>query len=228
MKGFILAGGKGTRLRPVTYEIPKPLIPVNGKAVLSYLVDLYLKYKIDKIKINIQKKHRKKFLKWKNKNFPNKKISFLIEKTPSGTLGPLKKESSWFDQSLIVSNGDELKDVNIKKMVDWHNYNSSMATIGLIKVKEPTSYGVAILKENKIIKFLEKPDNPPTSYINSGIYVLNPKVKNYFPKNNFSMLEKDLFPTLAKKKKLLGYKWKGKWQDTGTFNRWKEAIKNWD
>ncbi len=227
MKGFILAGGKGTRLRPVTYEIPKPLIPVQGKAVLTHIVELFLKYKIKDIKINVQKKDELKFKKWRKENFPDKNISFLVESKPSGTLGPLKKSESWFDGSLLVSNGDELKDIDLNRMIKWHKEKESISTIALVKSKNPSSYGVAILEKNKIIDFLEKPKNPPTPYINSGLYIFEPNIKKYFPTKEFSMLEKDLFPELAKKRKLFGYKWHGKWQDTGTFSRWEKAIKNW-
>lgn len=228
MKGFILAGGKGTRLYPVTYEIPKPLLPVQGKAVLTYLIDLYLNHGIDNIKINVPKEHAEKFKAWKKSNFPNKNIDFLIEDNPSGTLGALKKASSWFSGDIVISNGDELKDINLTRMIKWHKKNNSLATIALCKVKNPTSYGIAVLNNKKIIKFVEKPKNPPTSYINSGLYILNSKVKKYFPDKNFTMLEKSLFPQLAKKDKLFGYKWKGNWQDMGTFNRWEKAINNWN
>ncbi|MFW6025220.1 MAG: nucleotidyltransferase family protein, partial [Candidatus Woesearchaeota archaeon] len=102
-----------------------------------------------------------------------------------------------------------------------------LATIALCKVENPISYGVAVLENEKIIKFLEKPKSPPTSYINSGLYVLSPKIKKYFSNKDYLMLEDDLFPILAQERKLLGYKWEGRWQDMGTFERWEKAIKNW-
>lgn len=227
MKGFILAGGKGTRLRPVTYEIPKPLIPVGGQEILTYLINFYAESGIEDIKINIPAKHKRKFLKWRLKNFPDKKISFLVEKTASGTMGPLIKSLNWFDDDVLISNGDELKSFAVEEMIEQHRKKEQLATIALTEVDNPSSYGVAITKGSKIIKFLEKPNNPPSSYISSGIYILSPEVKKYFPDKEFSMLEKDLFPKLAERRELSGYKSQGSWYDTGTLERWGKAIKQW-
>ena len=229
MKGFILAGGNGTRLYPITLETPKPLVTVHNVPVLSYLVDLYLSNGVDDIRINIQQKHFQNFKKWKEDCFPNKNIEFVIELEPSGTFTPLMKtEKEWFSETIVVSNGDELKELDLKKMIDWHNKQEGIATIGLIKVENAKSYGSVKLEENKIIKFGEKSETPLSSYISSGLYIMNPEIKEYFPKDaKFSMLEEDLFPVLARKEKLFGYKWQGQWQDVGTLERWEQAIKNW-
>lgn len=229
-KGFILGGGEGTRLYPLTLEIPKPLIPVGKKPVISYLVELYLKNGINDIKINVQEKHIADFYKWKITHFPKEKIEFIIESYPSGTFTPFVKKTDpdWFNEAIVISNGDELKQVNIKEMFNWHKKQNVLATIALVKVKNPESYGTVKIKDNKIIEFVEKSKNPPSNYVNCGLYIMEPEVRNYFPENaKFSMSEIDLFPKLAKQDKLAGYKWEGKWNDTGTFKRWEEAIKNW-
>ncbi len=225
-----MAAGEGTRLYPLTLEIPKPLLPVGKIPILTYLVDLYLENGVDDIKINIQKKHLEDFYKWKATYFPREKIEFIVEKKPSGTFGPLLKAGShWFSEPIVVSNGDELKELNLKEMIDWHRQKGGVATVGLVKVDNPSVYGVARMEGDKIIEFVEKPKNPPSSYINSGLYVLNPEVRNYYPpKAKFAMVEKDLFPQSAKDGKLFGYKYEGRWQDIGTFERWEQAIKNWN
>ncbi|UZE93257.1 MAG: nucleotidyltransferase family protein [Candidatus Nealsonbacteria bacterium] len=231
MKGFILAGGEGTRLYPLTLEIPKPLLPVGKIPVITYLVDLYLKYGIDDIKINVQKKHLEDFYKWKATYFPREKIEFIVELKPSGTFTPIAKKLSpkWFSRAIVVSNGDELKELNLKKMISFHKKKKALVTIGLVKVKNPEAYGSVRMKGEKIIEFGEKSKKPLSFYINSGLYIMNPKIKKYFPKKaKFAMLETDLFPRLAKEKKLFGYKWKGKWMDVGTWKRWEEAIRNWN
>ncbi|MFQ6049992.1 MAG: NDP-sugar synthase [Candidatus Paceibacterales bacterium] len=231
MKGFILAAGEGTRLYPLTLEIPKPLLPVGRIPVITYLVDLYLKYGIDNIKINIQKKHLEDFYKWKAIYFPREKIEFIVESKPSGTFTPLAKKTSpkWFSQAIVVSNGDELKELNLKRMVEWHRRKKALVTIGLVKVKNPEDYGTVKMRGDKIIEFIEKSKKPLSPYINSGIYIMNPKVRRYFSgKVKFSMLETDLFPKLAKAGKLFGYKWKGKWFDCGEWSRYELAIKNWN
>jgi NDP-sugar pyrophosphorylase family protein len=186
---------------------------------------------INDIKIGIQKKHLEDFYKWKATYFPMVKIEFVAEEKPSGTFAPLVRnlDQKWFSESIVVSNGDELKDIDLKEMIKWHSEKNNIATIGLVKVDNPQAYGVAKLDDNKIVEFVEKPSNPPSSYINSGTYVLNPEIKKYYPKEaEFSMLETDLFPKLAKEGKLYGYKLSGRWMDTGTFQRWEEAINNWN
>ncbi len=231
MKGFILAAGEGTRLRPLTYEIPKPLLPVGKIPILTYLVELYLKNGVDDIKINIQKSHLEDFYKWKATYFPRKKIELVVEPKPSGTFTPIAKKinAKWFSEPIVVSNGDELKELNLKAMINWHKRKKALVTVGLVKVKDPQVYGVARMNKDKIIEFIEKPQKPPTSYINSGLYIMNPEIRYYFPKNaKFAMVETDLFPQLAKEGKLFGYKWRGKWMDIGNFERWELAIKNWN
>lgn len=230
MKGFILAAGEGTRLYPVVLEIPKPLLPVNKIPVLTYLIELYLKYEVNDIKIAIQEKHLADFSKWKGLYFPKENIEFIIEKKPSGTLGALTKiDADWFSESIVVSNGDELKEINLKKMMDWHQRKGGTVTIGLVKVGNPQAYGVAKVDGDKITEFIEKPRVPPSYYINSGTYIMEPEFKSYFPKRGkFSMVEVDLFPKLAKEGKLYGYKFRGRWLDIGTFERWEEAIKKWN
>jgi NDP-sugar pyrophosphorylase family protein len=230
MKGFILAAGEGTRLYPVVLEIPKPLLSVNKIPVLTYLVKLYLKYKVNDIKVIIQEKHLEDFRHWKELYFPKERIEFITEKKPSGTFSALLKlDSDWFSESIVVSNGDELKELDLKKMMDWHLRKGGMVTIGLVKVSNPRAYGVAKMEGDKIIEFIEKPKNPTSHYINSGTYIMDPEIRSYFPKRaKFSMLEVDLFPKLAKENKLFGYKFSGRWQDIGTFERWEEAIKNWN
>ena len=230
MKGFILAAGEGTRLRPLTLEIPKPLLPVGKIPIITYLIELFLTCGVDDIKIGIQKKHLEDFYKWKATYFPREKIDFVVEKKPSGTFTPFaKKTGNWFSETIIVSNGDELKDLDLKKMIDWHFGKKALVTVGLVKVENPQVYGVARMKGDKIIEFVEKPKEPPSHYINSGLYVMNPEVKKYYPpKAKFAMVENDLFPQLAKEGKLFGYKFEGKWQDIGTWERWSEAIKHWN
>ena len=231
MKGFILAAGEGTRLRPLTLEIPKPLLPVGKIPIITYLVDLYLKYGVDDIKIGVQQSHLEDFYKWKATYFPRERIELVVESKPSGTFTPIAKnvDAKWFSEPIVVSNGDELKELNLKRMIDWHFKRGAIATIGLVKVENPQNYGVAKIKKDKIVEFIEKPKYPPSSYINSGIYVLNPEIRKYYPpKTKFAMVENDLFPQLAKEGKLHGFKWQGRWQDVGTFERWNEAILGWN
>ena len=228
IKAVILAGGLGTRLYPITYEIPKPLLPIKKKPIINYLVDLFFEQGIKEIAVLISKDFEQDFIWWKKRYYPKKKIKFFKEKKPLGTLGGLSYLKKWISgNSFFLTNGDELKKINLKKMKDFHRKKEVLATIALVKVKNPQDYGVVICKNGIVQKFLEKPKNPPTKYINSGLYIFSPGIFDYHPGLKFSMIEINLFPKLAKKGELAGFKFNGKWMDTGTFSRYETAIKNW-
>jgi len=228
MKAVILAGGKGTRLYPITYEIPKPLLPIKKKPIINYLVDLFLKAGIKEIGVLISQDFEKDFDWWKKRYYPKKKIKFFKEKKPLGTLGGLYYLKKWISKhNFFLTNGDELKKIGLKKMESFHEKTGKLATIALIKVKNPQDYGVVVCKNGIVDKFLEKPKNPPSKYINSGLYMFSPEIFKYHPGPKFSMIEKDLFPKLAKKGELAGFKFKGKWTDCGTWDRYESSIKMW-
>lgn len=228
MKAVILAGGLGTRLYPITYEIPKPLLPIKKKPIINYLVDLFFGQGIKEIAVLISENFEQDFIWWKKRYYPKKKIKFFKEKKPLGTLGGLYYLKKWISKSsFFFTNGDELKKIDLKKMKNFHQKKEVLATIALVKVKNPQDYGVVICKNGIIQRFLEKPKNPPTKYINSGLYIFSPGIFKYHPGPKFSMIETNLFPKLAKEKKLAGFKFQGKWMDTGTFNRYETAIKKW-
>jgi NDP-sugar pyrophosphorylase family protein len=227
-KAIILAGGKGTRLYPITYEIPKSLLPVKRKPIVNYLIDLFLKYGVKKIALLIDKNFEEEFKWWKKRYYPNKKILIWKEKKPLGTFGGLFYLKNWISKDFFfLTNGDELKEINLRRMVKFHFNHQVLATIALVKVANPKDYGVVLCKNGLIEKFIEKPKNPPSNYINAGLYLFSPEIFKFHPGPKFLMLERTLFPKLAKEKKLGGFKFKGKWIDCGTFLRYEKAIKNW-
>jgi mannose-1-phosphate guanylyltransferase len=230
MKGFILAAGEGTRLLPKTLHTPKPLLSVGEIPIINYLVDLFLRCGVNDIKIGVQHKHLKEFQRWQATYYPEQKIDLVAEGRAYGTFTPINNLSpEWFNEPIVVSNGDELKDIDLDKMIKRHLKQNSIATVGLIKVDNPCAYGVAILKGNKIVTFVEKPKVAISPYINSGIYVFNPEIRNYYPEGaKHAMVETDLLPKLAEKGILCGYKLSGRWMDTGTHDRLEEANKNWN
>ena len=123
-------------------------------------------------------------------------IIYVEEDAPLGTAGPLKLAKKYLKESFIVSNGDELKNINIPRMFRLHKRKNALATIALTTVDDPSSYGVARLDGSRIVEFLEKPTSPASNLINAGFYILEPEVIDMIPKG-FSMLEKDVFPKLA-------------------------------
>jgi len=227
-KAVILAGGLGTRLYPITYEIPKPLLPIKKKPIINYLVDLFFEQGIKEIAVLISEDFEQDFIWWKKRYYPKKKIKFFKEKKLLGTLGGLYYLKKWISKSsFFFTNGDELKKINLKKMKDFHQEKEVLATIALVKVKNSQNYGVVVCKNGIVQKFLEKPKNPPSKYINSGLYIFSPGIFDYHPGPKFSMIETNLFPKLAKESKLAGFKFNGKWADCGTWERYSNVIKNW-
>ncbi|MBI1969650.1 NTP transferase domain-containing protein [Candidatus Woesearchaeota archaeon] len=227
-KAVLLAGGKGTRLRPLTYEIPKGLIPVQGKTLTEHLFDLFKRYGITNIVLSIGHMGDKIKQHFGNGEKFGVQITYAEETQPLGTAGPLRLCKRLLQESFIVSNGDELKDINIPEMYKFHKQNNALATIALTTVSDPSAYGVARLSGNRILEFVEKPavEKAPSKLINSGFYILEPAVLELIPEG-FAMLETAVFPKLAKQGKLFGYPFSGQWFDTGTLERYERAIKEW-
>lgn len=234
-KAVILAGGKGSRLYPVTKEIPKPLLPIKKKPIINYLVDLFTSYGVKEIAILINKDFKNHFQWWKKRYYPKAKIRLVPEEKELGTFGGLYLLKNWIGNSkFFLTNGDELKDIDLFKMAKLHNKIKGLGTVALVEVEDAHNYGVVVCNSAKVECFIEKPENPPCKYVNSGIYLLNPeiltspiceKIKN--PGSEFLMIEKDIFPELAKQGKLAGFKFNGKWTDCGTWERYEKAISEW-
>jgi len=227
-KAVILVGGKGTRLRPLTYKIPKCMLEVQGKTVTEHLFDLFKKYGIRDVILSVG------YLKEKVMDFYGDggkfgvNISYIEEDEPLGTAGPLKLAKNLLNDSFIVTNGDELKNINIPRMFRLHKRKDALGTIALTTVTDPSHYGVARLSGSRILEFVEKPKpgEAPSNLINAGFYMLEPKIIGMIP-NGFSMLEKDVFPKLAKQGMLRGFPFEGQWFDMGTHERYELAKKRW-
>lgn len=156
------------------------------------------------------------------------KITFFEEKTPLGTFGGLWYLKDWVGKSnFFLTNGDELKEIELSKMIDFHKSHPVLGTLALVNVSNPQDYGVVTCKAGIVQEFLEKPENPPSNYINSGLYLFSPEIFKYHPGPKFLMVEKDVFPQLAKEGKLAGFEFEGGWMDCGTWERYSEALKKW-
>jgi mannose-1-phosphate guanylyltransferase / phosphomannomutase len=230
MKAIILAGGEGTRLRPLTYKIPKALVPIDDKNLTEHVIEILKKYNIKDIILSTAylKKKVKDYFK-DGKEF-NLDISYIEEPKPLGTAGPLiilNKTNKQLKETFFMINGDNLFNLNLKNMLNFHKKNKATATIALSRVDDPRSFGVAVLEDDKIKEFIEKPKDPPSNYINSGYYILEPEVFEMIKDKDKAMMEKDIFPILAKQGKLYGYKSDSLWFDTGTPERYEQVKKEW-
>jgi len=227
-KALILAGGKGSRLKFLSKELPKPLLEIKGKPILQYNIELFKKFGIKDIILSVGYKTdmiKKKFGDGKKLGV---NITYIEEKNPLGTAGPLRLARPFLKESFIMCNADELKNIDLDDMFAFHNSNRGCATIALTSVKDPSAYGVAVMNGNKIMTFVEKPpkDNTPSNLINAGLYILDPQVIDYVPEG-YAMLETDVFPKLAAEEELCGYPFSGQWFDTGTPDRFKVAEEKW-
>jgi len=224
----ILAGGKGTRLRPITYEIPKALIPVHDRTLTEHLFDMFKRHDINNIIMAVGHMSDKIKRHYGDGSRFNMNISYVEENEPMGTAGPLRLAKNSLRETFIATNGDELKDIDLGAMYDFHKRNNAVVTIALTTVSDPSQYGVARLDGAKILEFVEKPKKgeAPSNLINSGLYIMEPEVIDLI-KPGFCMSEKDVFPILAKQGKLFGFPFSGQWFDTGNMERYERAIKEW-
>jgi NDP-sugar pyrophosphorylase family protein len=225
---FILAGGQGTRLRPITYETPKALVPVKGKPLVEHIFDLLKKYGIDNVILSVGHMKEKIVVKKDEWSRLGVNVSFLEEDSPLGTAGPLRMAKDKLKKTFVVSNGDELKDINVMEMYDVHKRNNALITIALTTVSDPSQYGVARLDGNRILEFIEKPpkNKSPSNLISAGLYIMEPEVLEMIPKGKVS-LENEIFPKIAKMGRLYGFPFSGQWFDTGNMERYERAIKEW-
>ena len=226
-RAIILAGGEGTRLRPVTLEIPKPLVPVQGLPILSWQARWFARHGVERITVVVPKKWAHAFQIWSS-SVPS--VDIWIEPEPMGTMGALAHHfgNELGGDPIFVTNGDELKGLDLTALAAFHAEHDPAATVALIMVPNPSDYGVAEMDGHRIKRFHEKPALPPSTLVSSGLYVINPAVLFETDKSKtFLMFEKDLFPRLAEEGRLGGCALDGPWFDCGTMERWERAINEW-
>ncbi len=240
-EAVILAGGEGTRLRPVTYEIPKPLVPVQGRPILTWLVRWFARAGVTRVRVIAPRKWETVFFDWQRtlsqtiglENPP--RVDIWVEPEAMGTMGALVHElaSSLGDEPLFVSNGDELKGLDLQTLASAHRVAKGRApnllgTLALREVPNPSAYGVAEMEGEFIRAFHEKPANPPSNLVNAGLYVIEPVAFRQVNSDaRMLMFEKDLFPHAAASGALAGCALEGPWFDCGTLERWEAAIHGW-
>ncbi len=231
MKAIIQAGGQGTRLRPITYETPKPLLTVHKKPIVSRIIEVLKRHDVGEIGVVVSAAHLDDFKKWLAEAPANiaEGVSLFVESYPSGTFGLLKNLQGWLDKEpFILANGDTLIDFNLESVKEIHARHKPVATIALVRVENPGNSGKVTVDENNlIVSFVEKPkDANEPSLVSAGLYILEPSIFDYDePSKDFSMIEHDIFPVLAKFKKIAGATVAGRFYDCGTFEGWERAIR---
>ena len=224
IRTVMMAGGQGTRLRPITSNQPKPMIQVANKPLMEHIIQLLKRHGIEEIVVTLQ------FLPTLITNYFDDgsgwgvNLSYVIEESPLGTAGSVRNARSFLDSQFLVVSGDALTDVDLGAAIEFHREHTAMVTIVLKKVENPLEFGLVITdKEGRIDKFLEKPGwgEVFSDTINTGIYICEPEVLNFVPDDIPYDFSQDLFPQLLETGvPLFGYVADGYWCDVGNLDQY--------
>ncbi|MDH5448474.1 MAG: NDP-sugar synthase [Candidatus Bathyarchaeota archaeon] len=241
MKALILAGGFGTRLRPLSCTRPKLLFPIANKPLLDITLERLAENGVNEAVLAVnfmadaleracgKSKHGIKL--HYSRDAPTKPKTAHLSQGALGTGGPIKQAEKLLGRKapFFVLNGDILTDSNYSEIMKEHKKNNGIATIALRRVEDPSHYGVVKLtKKNRITRFVEKPSKKaPSNLANAGIYVLEPSILNYIPVGKRCSIEREIFPKLAKEGELFGHEIKGLWVDVGKPADYIKANRLW-
>ena len=220
MKAVILAGGEGTRLRPLTLSTPKPVVPVVDRPFLRHQLDLLLRAGVREVVFSVAYRPERVEAVFGDGSALGLRIRYAVEDTPLGTGGAVRNALPLLDERTIVLNGDILSDVDVGTIVARHEAERASASILLAPVPNPAAYGlVETDASGRVLRFLEKPrpEQITTNNINAGVYVLESKTLELMPAGVNTSIERVFFPgLLARGDKVLGPVHRGYWIDIGT------------
>ncbi|MDF0727168.1 NDP-sugar synthase [Cytobacillus sp. S13-E01] len=224
MKGVILAGGRGKRLRPLTCNLPKPMVPLLHKPVMEYSIELLKKHGITEIAITTHYLSKSIQNYFGDGSEYGVTLHYFDEDKPLGTAGCLKSAQNFLDETFLVISGDALTDLNLTEGIKFHKEKESLLTIFLKKVENPLEYGIVMTDcTGRVQRFIEKPkwSEVYTHTVNTGIYVVNPAIFSYWKSGTFQDFSYDLFPKLLHhNERLYGFEGEGYWSDVGKIDRY--------
>jgi len=227
MKAMVLAAGVGSRLDPLTRNVPKPMVPVVNKPVMSYILELLQRHGFDEIVINLHYLGDQIESYFGDGASLGVRITYIREEKLHGTAGSVKRAQEFFDGTFLVIGGDDLTDLDLTRMLKFHRDKRSLATIALSLVDDPAEYGIALLNERgRIIRFMEKPRGEAifSNAANTGVYIFEPEIFDLIPAGQFYDFGKDLFPLLLSlRKPFYGYLTSSYWRDIGSLQEYREA-----
>ena len=225
-----MAGGEGTRLRPLTSNAPKPMLPLVNRPMMEHIVDLLKGHGIEDIVVTVA------FMANAIRNYFGDGSEFGVrmvyasEETPLGTAGSVRNAMDELDDTFVVISGDVLTDIDLGAIINTHQERKALATIGLVRVENPLEYGIVITQEDGTIeRFLEKPTwgQVFSDTINSGIYVLEPRIFDWIAPDTSVDFSSDVFPRLLDDgEALVGAVAEGYWEDVGTLPAYVRAHKD--
>jgi NDP-sugar pyrophosphorylase family protein len=231
MKAILLAGGKGTRLRPLTIHTPKPIVPIFDRPFLHYQLDLLKQVpEIDEVVLSLNYQPRRIEEMFGDGGDSGIGIRYVVEPAPLGTAGAIRYAGESLRESVVVFNGDVLTEVDLAAVIALHRERKATATIVLTPVENPTAYGLVEADERGHVKrFLEKPnpDEITCDTINAGIYILEPDTFDRIPKDTPWSIERSFFPSLIDRgETFLAYVYRGYWIDIGTPEKYMQVHRD--
>ncbi|HLM63526.1 MAG TPA: mannose-1-phosphate guanyltransferase [Acidimicrobiales bacterium] len=230
MKAVIMAGGEGTRLRPLTSNAPKPMMPIANRPMMEHIIQLLKQHGFDDIVVTVafMANHIRNY--FGNGSELGVRMVYATEETPLGTAGSVLNARDELDERFLVISGDVLTDIDLGAIVRFHEEHQAMATIGLTPVENPLEFGIVITRDDgSIERFLEKPTwgQVFSDTINTGIFVLEPEIFAYIEPNRSIDFSSDVFPrVLEDGKPLFGAVVEGYWEDVGTLDAYVRAHKD--
>jgi NDP-sugar pyrophosphorylase family protein len=231
MKAILLAGGKGTRLRPLTVHTPKPIVPIFNRAFLHYQIDLLKQVpEIDEVILSLNYQPRRIEEMFGDGADLGIKIRYVVEPIPLGTAGAIKYAGDKLTESVVVFNGDVMTELDLAAVIRLHRERRARATIVLTPVENPSAYGLVETDgHGNIQRFLEKPkpEEITTNYINAGIYVLEPDTFDRIPSEVSWSIERSYFPSLIERgETFVAYLYDGYWIDIGTPEKYAQVHRD--
>ena len=231
MKAILLAGGKGTRLRPLTIHTPKPIVPIFNRPFLHYQIDLLKQVpEIDEVILSLNYQPRRVEEIFGDGSELGIKIRYVVEPAPLGTAGAVRYAGDNLTESVVVFNGDVLTEIDLGAVIRLHRERQAKATIVLTPVENPVAYGlVETDSSGNVTRFLEKPspDEITTNNINAGIYVLEPDTFDRIPKDVSWSIERSFFPSLIERREtFVAYVYAGYWIDIGTPEKYTQVHRD--
>jgi mannose-1-phosphate guanylyltransferase / phosphomannomutase len=228
MRAVLMAGGSGTRLRPLTCDLPKPMVPILNRPIAEHIINLLKRHQIREVIVTLHYLPDVMREYFQDGSDFGVQITYAVEEDqPLGTAGCVKNIAELLDDTFLVISGDSITDFDLTAAIAFHKQNQAQATIVLTRVPNPIDFGVVITDNNhRICRFLEKPSTSEvfSDTVNTGIYILEPAVLRYLPPNQEMDFSKDLFPVLlAKDEPMYGYIAEGYWCDVGHLDAYREA-----
>ena len=226
-QAVVLVGGEGTRLRPITSRVPKPVAPLLERPMLAYLLEHLRRFGMRRVVFSTGYLAEAIRVAVGDGSAFDLDVRYVVEDAPLGTAGAIKNAQSELDDGCFLAfNGDVLSEVDLTALVDFHRSRGALGTIFLTPVDDPRRYGmVELAGDGSVLEFLEKPgsDVEGGALINAGVYVLEPEVLDLIPGGRMYSIERGVFPGLASEGRLFGYAGSGYWRDIGTPDSYLEA-----